>query len=67
MIYTQQVEAKDGTTPFAALVAPAQYAVQAPSFIQNGTVYVVEAPTTLIVAPNGSTNLRLKIVRRANL
>ena len=66
-IYTHQVEAKAGTTTFAALVTPAQYTVQAPSLIQNFIVNVVEAPNTLVVAADSSTILQLKIVRGANL
>jgi hypothetical protein len=66
LIYTQQVEAKAGTTVVAVLVAPAQYTVQAPSFILDSTVYVVEASTTLVVAADGSTNLPLNIIPGAN-
>ena len=67
LIYTQEVEAKAGTTKVAVLVAPEQYTVQAPSFIQDYTVYVVEVSTTLTVSTDGSTNLPLQIVRGANL
>ena len=67
MIYTQQVEAKAGTTIFAVSVAPGEYTVQAPSFLQDYTVYVVGASTPLIVATDGSTNLPLTITCGANL
>lgn len=64
-IYTQEVDVKAGTTLFAIPVAPVQYTVQALGFIQDSTVYVVDAPTTLLV--DGSTNLPVKIVRGPNL
>ncbi|KAN0079542.1 hypothetical protein V8E54_004756 [Elaphomyces granulatus] len=67
MIYKQTVQAQAGTTPFAVLVAPGQYTVQAPGFIKDGIVYVVVTPATLTVESAGTTILQLKLQLGANL
>ena len=66
-IYTQQVEAKAGTTDFAVLVGPGNYTVQVSGFIYNSTVYVPEAPSTLTVEKDGKTKLTLQFNTGPNL
>jgi len=66
-IYTQPVKAQPGSTTFTTLVAPGTYTVQAPSFIHDGSVYFVQAPNTLTVAEDGSTELILKVQPGPNL
>ncbi|PTB39234.1 uncharacterized protein TrAFT101_007977 [Trichoderma asperellum] len=67
VVYTQKVPAKAGTTPFSVPVAPGDYTVGSASFINSGTVYVVEAATNLTVAKDGSTVLELELLKGAEL
>ncbi|KAL9612162.1 MAG: hypothetical protein Q9167_003241 [Letrouitia subvulpina] len=67
VVYTQMIKAQRGTQKFTVPVAPQKYTVQAKSIIDKGTVYAVNAPATLEVENDGSTNLRLKTQRGANL
>ncbi len=55
------------TTAFSARVKPGSYTVTAPAFVSNGVVYVVDAPSPLVVASNGTTVLEVSILRSANL
>ena len=66
-IYTETVQAQAGATLFVVPVAPGQYKVHAPSIIESGIVYFIDAPATLNVAADGSTTLRLVLQRGPNL
>ncbi|KAL4897447.1 hypothetical protein BDV59DRAFT_167748 [Aspergillus ambiguus] len=66
-IYTQLVLARAGSTPFAVPVRPRVYSVQVTSFVHEGIIYEVNAPTELTVASDGSTVLGLTVVQGANL
>ncbi len=67
MSYTQTVSVESQTTAFSARVKPGSYTVTAPAFVSNGVVYVVDAPSPLVVASNGTTVLEVSILRSANL
>ncbi|KAK1241187.1 hypothetical protein MKX08_001161 [Trichoderma sp. CBMAI-0020] len=67
LIYTEQVPAKAGTTPFSVLVAPGEYSIRNASFVNSGTVYVIETATNITVSPDGSTELKLKLLKGASL
>ncbi|UNI15799.1 hypothetical protein JDV02_002299 [Purpureocillium takamizusanense] len=66
-IYTQTIEAQAGSTGFDVPVAPGNYQVTAPSFLQGGFVYFVHVPSSLEVAKDGSTTLNLTITKGANM
>ncbi|OAQ62565.1 carbohydrate binding domain-containingprotein [Purpureocillium lilacinum] len=65
--YTQTVQAQAGTTEFAVPVAPDSYQVTAPGFLNDGTVYFVNGPSSLDVCSDGSTILNLTFTKGANL
>ncbi|KAJ6440502.1 carbohydrate binding domain-containingprotein [Purpureocillium lavendulum] len=66
-IYTQTVKAQAGTTEFPVPVAPDTYKVTAPGFLYNGTVYFVDAPSSLDVPPQGNIILGLTITKGPSL
>lgn len=67
MNYVQTVAAKTGQTSFPALVQPGNYSVTASDFINSSVVYVVDVPSQLSVAKDGSTRLEMTISPSANL
>jgi hypothetical protein len=67
LIYTEKVPAKAGTTPFSVLVAPGEYSIRNPSFVNGGAVYVVETANNITVSPDGSTELDLALLKGASL
>ena len=67
VVYTQKVQAKTGTQEFALPVAPGHYTVQAPSLIEDGTVYAIEVGPSLTVTQDGKSKLHLTLQRGANL
>ncbi|UKZ66240.1 uncharacterized protein TrAtP1_007414 [Trichoderma atroviride] len=67
LIYTEKVPAQAGTTPFSVLVAPGEYSIRSASFVNSGTVYVVETATNITVLPDSSTELNLKLLKGASL
>jgi hypothetical protein len=67
LIYTEKILAKAGTTPFSVPVAPKEYLISNASFITGGVVYVVEPAANIIVSPDGSTELNLKLLKGASL
>ncbi|KAI1074054.1 putative hydroxymethyltransferase [Whalleya microplaca] len=66
-VYTQIVDVNTDTHKFSVPVSPGKYNVQTTGFIDDWTVYAVQAPLTLSVAIDGSTKLDLTIRRGANL
>ncbi|KAI1454206.1 putative hydroxymethyltransferase [Annulohypoxylon moriforme] len=67
VIYTQKVSVASGSTNFDKPVAPGDYTVKATGFIEDSTVYAVQAPDTLTVNSDGSTILQLTTRKGANL
>ncbi|KAM0522578.1 hypothetical protein ACHAPE_002170 [Trichoderma viride] len=67
LIYTGKVSAKAGTTPFSVLVAPGEYSIRNASFVNSGTVYVVETANNITVSPDGNTELDLTLLKGASL
>ncbi|KAL7621276.1 hypothetical protein AAE478_008595 [Parahypoxylon ruwenzoriense] len=67
VIYTQIVQVNGDTTTFGVPVAPVQYTVHVTGFIDESTVYAVQAPAELTISNDGSTTLQLSTRRGANL
>lgn len=67
LIYTGKVPAKAGTTPFSVLVAPGEYSIRNASFVNSGTLYVIDTAANITVSPDGSTKLDLKLLKGASL
>lgn len=71
LVYTQKIPAEAGTTPFSVPVAPGDYSVGNASFINSGTVYILNKipthPPNLTVADDGTTELKLELLKGATL
>ncbi|KAI1204587.1 putative hydroxymethyltransferase [Annulohypoxylon truncatum] len=67
LIYTQQLSVGSASSKFDVKVAPGDYTVKATGFIQDSTVYAIQAPAALTVNSDGSTVLQLATQKGADL
>ncbi|KAI1090824.1 putative hydroxymethyltransferase [Rostrohypoxylon terebratum] len=66
-IYTQLVSIASHSTKFDVPVAPGNYTVNATGFLQDSTVYAIQAPVAVTVSSDGSTVLQLATQKGADL
>ncbi|KAI0828751.1 putative hydroxymethyltransferase [Hypoxylon sp. FL0890] len=67
IIYTEIVDVDTDPSKLSVPVSPGQYTLNVTGFIADSVVYGVQAPIELNVANDGSTELRLRVLRGANL
>ncbi|KAI1445021.1 putative hydroxymethyltransferase [Annulohypoxylon stygium] len=67
LIYTQKVSVTSSSSKFDVPVAPGSYTVKVTGFLQDSTVYAIEAPAAVTVDSDGSTILQLTTQKGADL